>query len=311
MRHMLILLILCLVLSVTGNTRRNGDEIFAFFSDSLLHSIQDKNIKHMAVLPFSGGDSIAEEWGIAIAEYLIVKMNNRKNFKLIDRTEFKKMLQEIHLSETGMVDEATVLRVGKFLSADAICTGTIRNLFGVKQITAKILRTETGEVLGSAVISIPANELTIFAKDRFSEKATITATLFRSLLIPGWGQFYLNRPIRGAVSLSLGATSLGFLLFSSVQSGSARSDLDKHRESANGAAWTGRWDEYTLTLHNLENDHTAAYDRAILAGCITGGVWVLNCIDAAIAGKQVKTNIVPYFSHDFSGKISIGFTMSL
>ena len=58
---------------------------------------------------------------------------------MIDRTEFKKVVEEINLSRSDYAEEANAIEVGKVLAADYILTGTIFKSFGNYSIVAKLI----------------------------------------------------------------------------------------------------------------------------------------------------------------------------
>ena len=67
----------------------------------------------IAVLPFDsrGARAQDENLGKSIAELLSVELATQGDFELVERAELDKILTELHLSATGLVDKETQLRI--------------------------------------------------------------------------------------------------------------------------------------------------------------------------------------------------------
>lgn len=151
-----------------------------------------------------------------------------KAFSLVDRTEFQKVLEEIEFSQTDIVDETKVIEMGKILSAPYILTGSVLKSFGMYRIVAKIIRTETTGIVSSASMTVNSSQFDNFAKDLLSEKNRITSSLFRSTILPGWGQLYSDQNIRGVISMTAGLGMLGGSIYCSISSYNAHVERDTH-----------------------------------------------------------------------------------
>ena len=259
----------------------------------------------LAVLPFA--DNTGRSQGQGVAECLVARLQKGKRFLLVDRMEFRKAMSEIDLSYMDFTDSASALKTGRILSAPYLLTGNIADVFGTCRITAKIIRTETSEIMASASINTAPAALTELTKELLGEKGKITSSLFRSMVVPGWGQFYTDHSVRGGISLAAFAGAAGYLGYS-IYSAS-----QKKKEWKNFADWMGT-DDWTANVNERyktnplagANDSAKAdslygiysnkFDKAVVAGIVTGGVWVLNLLDAAIAGNQEKNKIKLYFS---------------
>lgn len=296
MSRFFIIISLLLVSSVCAdNVSKALDEL----SFKLTSTISEEQIKkRLAIIPFTDKTE-KKSYGIAVSEYLVSAIQKSGKFILVDRADFNKTIMEIELSQTDMVSESEALEIGKVLTADYILTGTLSSAFGNIKVMAKIINTETTEIVASASCTLIDVSLDQFKKDLFSEKNQLTAAMFRSALIPGWGQIYAGKKARGAVSLSLFTGALGFSIASSIIKGELNSE---YKDIVNDAFGPDLIDKYG-TLENYESVKDAKYaeyqdshDRAIISYAILGGVWGLNIIDAIIAGAQMKNNFKLYFS---------------
>jgi hypothetical protein len=81
-------------------------------------------LKEVAVLPFDGqhGRDFAYEIEGTLAG---VTIDARQYFTLIDRTTLDKILKEQQLGQTGLMDEAAAVKVGKLAGAKGIYTGVV------------------------------------------------------------------------------------------------------------------------------------------------------------------------------------------
>ncbi len=72
---------------------------------------------------------------------------------LVERQRLKALMDEIGLSMTGAVDERTALRVGKLLGANHLILGSFMKFRNQVRVNARVVRTETGEITGTAKVT--------------------------------------------------------------------------------------------------------------------------------------------------------------
>ncbi len=185
-----ILFLFVMSLSIYANDVSAKIETLAIqITEGLKPSNQKQNI---AILPFSSTD----ESGKYIAEYLITLFQKDNRFSIVDRSNLNKVMSEQAFSLSGATEEG-VLEIGKLSAAKYILSGKVSEAFGKKLISAVITDVETAEILSSAKIQVAGGDLSNLQKELFSEKGDISAVMFRSAFIPGWGQLYANKNIRG------------------------------------------------------------------------------------------------------------------
>lgn len=80
--------------------------------------------KTIAVLPFSGpdGQSIAAEFEGVLAS---VGIDDKRYFTIVDRASLDKTISEMKLSQSGLVDQRTAVKLGKIIGAQGIYTGVV------------------------------------------------------------------------------------------------------------------------------------------------------------------------------------------
>lgn len=81
----------------------------------------------------------------AVLEDLSTALIETKAFKLVERSQLDRALEELKLQESGVIDSATAQKLGRMVGAKAVMIGSIsdRGKFGV--INARLINTETGE----------------------------------------------------------------------------------------------------------------------------------------------------------------------
>jgi tetratricopeptide (TPR) repeat protein len=84
---------------------------------------QAATVKTIAVLPFSGpqGENFASEIEAVLTN---IEVQGRPYFTLVDRAQINKVLSELKLSQSGLIDQTTATRAGMILGAQGIYTGT-------------------------------------------------------------------------------------------------------------------------------------------------------------------------------------------
>lgn len=103
----------------------------------------------IAVLPFET-KGIGEELGeIDLLDKLITEFVHLNRFKVIERSQLEKILQEQKLGLTGIIDASTAVEVGKTAGVDAVVFGSIASDKRAVTIDARLVDTETAEIITS------------------------------------------------------------------------------------------------------------------------------------------------------------------
>jgi len=84
---------------------------------------------------------------VGIADSISYKLRNIKEYIVIDRTNVDRVMHEIALGGSGMIDEKSAKKAGKALNADLLVVGNFQ-VYGKKvRITAKIVDVETHKIM--------------------------------------------------------------------------------------------------------------------------------------------------------------------
>ncbi len=107
----------------------------------------------VAVLPFENGGSYGksrEDYDAlrrGIAGIMVSELSQNPGVRLVDRSETARLLDEQSLAASGRVDAGTAARIGRMVGARYMITGTFIDLYGDFRLDARIIDTETGEIL--------------------------------------------------------------------------------------------------------------------------------------------------------------------
>jgi len=272
-------------------------------------SLDTANPKTVAVLPFPVAPGVAPQAGKMASEYAVVDISTRKGIKVVERAEFDKMMQELALSQSGIVPETRTLEAGKILEAQYLIMGNVTEDLGKRLVSVRLVQTETGVVLSAAAASIKVRDMDAFTSDALGEKVNPLSALFRSTLLPGWGQFYTGYPGQGCVSLVCAAGGAGAMVWSIVDWSAKKTEADRYRRVDPSTFIEGETpEEWVVRGNDKIKAQNEAVSKNIIIGASLGGVWVVNMIDALLCGivesKQVRAryfSIAPSFDNQLVG----------
>jgi TolB-like protein len=151
-------LFLCLVLCGQSYAQDIDTEL-SKLSETLAGKVSDQGKKKVAIIDFTDLQGASSELGKYIAEQLTVDLvMNKKNFAVLDRANLKSILAEHKLTATGLVDPDNAKKLGQFAGVDAIILGTIIPKGSNVNLTAKIITTDTAEIVGAAKAVFKADD---------------------------------------------------------------------------------------------------------------------------------------------------------
>ncbi len=112
-----------------------------------------------AILPFQVFSTADEDLGKDITAILFASLVANPELYLVEREEIDKLFQEQALNLTGMVAANQATQIGHLTGAKILVTGSVVQVDQSRTITAKIIGTETGRVLGRSVTGRTTDEL--------------------------------------------------------------------------------------------------------------------------------------------------------
>ncbi len=149
-----------------------------------------------------------KDLGALVSAQLNTYLKRDHGFYLIERERLGDVLREIEMSMTGLVDPGKVAELGKMAGAQAMVVGSVSEMGEDFAVNARVISVETAEILVAQSITLPRKGMIALSEDSVVLR-TKNGAVFRSLLVPGWGQYYNQQPVKAAVLISLEAALAG------------------------------------------------------------------------------------------------------
>ncbi|HOJ87316.1 MAG TPA: FlgO family outer membrane protein, partial [Elusimicrobiales bacterium] len=122
--------------------------------DNLFSSLDKTKENKIAIIEFSSINSKNEDAKI-IRERITTKFAGYPKITLVERSLLDKVLSEIKLQTTGIINEKDMTKIGEMTGADYVITGTVNNLKNNKlEINSRIIEIKTGKIISAAKSSI-------------------------------------------------------------------------------------------------------------------------------------------------------------
>lgn len=144
------------------------DQYMGELIKQIIETAETDSVKTLAVIPFEDISRAAKSSNIGrtVTEYLHGRLSENKNLNIVERSMIDRVLQELNLNMTGLIDAENAKQAGKLISADAIICGTVTEIGMYFDINLRIIDVEEGKILSSAIAEIK--------KDVFIEESSVT-----------------------------------------------------------------------------------------------------------------------------------------
>jgi TolB-like protein/TM2 domain-containing membrane protein YozV len=172
--------------------------------------------RRVAVIDFEDLTTKSEELnlGKALSEMLTTEILKSGEYEVVERSQLNGVMRELRLGLAGIIDSSTAKEVGRIIGADAIIGGSVTEIGNYFSISARVIDVETARILTAQEMEIEQDELiTVSTRFVVLRKYPITAGLM-SAVVPGWGQFYNDEPLKGGLILGTQLLSVGGILYS-------------------------------------------------------------------------------------------------
>ncbi|MBN1243085.1 MAG: VWA domain-containing protein [Spirochaetales bacterium] len=101
----------------------------------------------VAILPATASDGKLAANAEYFSERILLAASERRLFTIVDRANLQKILEELELQLSGLVDESAAARVGGLLGAEVLVVGSLVERDGRFEVFLKLVRVGTAEVL--------------------------------------------------------------------------------------------------------------------------------------------------------------------
>jgi len=287
-----VLLFIPSALFAKANVASSLDELYAFLEASIIFDGEDKTIM---ILPFTATDDSLTAEGKMIAEYGVNYFLGTPGIQIVDRENMQNMMAELSFSNSGMVDQNAVLELGQMASASYMITGTVQQNQHMRTVSAKMIEVESSTIVGAAYAKFRSEEANDFYAISLGEQLKPSSAAFRSLALPGWGQFYTGHPGQGTLFATLCAGGVGASIWSAIDYANKAEVVDTYEEQGvapivgeDPIVYNARKDQIISKAEDEMNDAGSRTNMIIIG---TASVWAINVIDALILGKIESNKI--------------------
>jgi len=102
----------------------------------------------IAIFPFKKLGDVKKPY-LIFQDFLITALLKENRFQIVEREHLVQILREHKLSNTGLIDKKTKIKLGKIIQAKAIVTGVIIESEHGVEIVSRMFDTETSEILSA------------------------------------------------------------------------------------------------------------------------------------------------------------------
>lgn len=117
-------------------------------------NIAKERKQKIAVLPFRELDGQPTVLGTYISEEMVTHLFSIGGIEIVERSMLDKLIGELKLSQTGVIDPDTAKKVGKIAGVDAIVTGSITDLQSYVALNCRLIDAQSGKIFAAAQTKI-------------------------------------------------------------------------------------------------------------------------------------------------------------
>jgi TolB-like protein len=268
--------------SLTANTMRGAVERL---TDGLHFEIGQlpgaTRYQRVAVMPLQENGAAAQN--LTLGTYLQQEISGslvERGYLSVERTRLNEAIAQMGLAQALNADHAPA--TGKMLGAQIIVTGSVSDTGDRFIIIGRALDARTGALLGSAKVDAKRENIVTLASGAI-ETRNAGGAAFRSAILPGWGQFYYQKPIRGML-WTVGTYSSALVALAAAGAG-----YQQHQVYLNFVPddSTGAETQQTEITQQREQANNL-YSTAAIAAGITAVIWTANILDAALLDASIE-----------------------
>jgi len=143
-------------------------------------TIADKDKFKIAVMEFKSLNPGAKNTslGSMIAEMFTTEVVNNNSFKIVEREQLNKVLGELRIGQSGVLDTTDAQKLGKILGAGAIIAGSVMKMGDSLRIDSRIIEVETG-IIVSAERRICKEDLTDISRNIADMTAALAKKFYK------------------------------------------------------------------------------------------------------------------------------------
>jgi TolB-like protein len=252
----------------------------------------DHRSQRFAVMPFDEvGDAVQKQkLGVVVGDIVVTNLARDHRLSLVERAALAKILDEQALGQTGALADGQAAQVGKVAGARALVVGQVTDGGDSFRVSVRAVDVETGSVIDGSTreVKLPKDELVAFSANAVVLRSK-SGAMFRSVVLPGWGQSYNDEPTKALVfGVATGGLALATITTAAI-AGYTRfvlyPEIGTRPEDAKAKA------DGTIG-ETVKATREAGEAGLVVAGVLAGATaitWGVNVLDAYLSGTDVES----------------------
>ena len=267
----------------------------------------------VAVMDFEGrGISVQEAQ--TLTDRFTTSLSSTEKVVLVERGTMNDVLEEQGFSSGECASDECAAEVGAMLGVEFMISGAIGKLGNAYTIDAKMFSVATGaaesmkSITYSGAVEGLIVEIEILAWDILGldiprslkkrrnqgvpdysavaapKRKTKGGALFRSLVVPGFGQLYSGRKLSGFGFMLLEAGLIGMAAKSSSDYTTFKGEYDTQLANYSSATVPAEIASYKVLVDQARTDMNGANEQLVLFSAVAGGIWAVNALHAFFTG---------------------------
>jgi TolB-like protein len=245
-----------------------------------------------AVFTFTdvGEEAQQRQLGLVVSDHIINDLYKFQRLNLVERGALQNVIAEQGLALMGLVEDSQAVSVGKLAGARALVVGQVTDKGDSFQIAGRVVDATTGEVFVSELVEVEKAELVAFSANAVVLRSKGAAAI-RSVLIPGWGQFYNQQKVKaafigGTFATMVVATGVSAALAYSTHQTYSNFTPEGFEEKTEQKVTESNQQDIVAGLREQANTQ---YSVAGVFGAASGIMWLFGIADAYLSGIDVDS----------------------
>jgi TolB-like protein len=268
--------------SVEARTVRGALRVLAADLGQIMEQLPgDKRYQRMAVAPLEAKGAAAEGSRLdRFAQAELIKALADEGFLVVERERFDQALQQVAVG--AQLAEKEAPQIGLALDAQAIVVGSVAESGDTFTVNVRVISVSDGNVIGAATATL-RRENAVSLANRAIETRTAGDAFFRSAVAPGWGQFYNQEPVKGAL---FGAAVAGAAVSTVALGGGAILAAVLYQSATPNDALSGTARTQNIVFARGVRNGMVFATAGMAA--ITAGLWGANAADALVSALYAE-----------------------
>ena len=235
--------------------------------------------QRVAVMPLEENGQAASE--LALGTYFQQELSmalKERGYLIVERSRLNEAVTQMGVAQS--LDASNAPAAGKMLGAQLIVLGAVADAGEHFMITGRALDAQSGTVLGATAVKANRDNVVTLGSGAI-ETRSMGGAMFRSALVPGWGQYYYRKPIRAA----LWAVSVyGSAVAAAALFGAGYSQQENYLNLTPSADESPSVTQDRLNAAREQANNL--YTSSVIVAGTTGLLWLANLADAAVTANQ-------------------------